>query len=273
MRLGLDAGKDTHDLAVELGIRGVPISAQALVEQGVEATLAPLRARGLEVCQIGAFGYNPLLPDKEALAKQTALVEQAAELAADTGCPYIVINGGNHHPSGFLHGYAENFTDAALDEAAANLKPLCEKAGTAGACLSIEPYIKSAVSSPERFLALAEKVGSPALRVNLDVTNFFGLDEMWDCTETVRNACRSLAGHYGLVHVKDVVLREGFHIHVDLAPIDEGACDWTLMLKEAAPHVPDDSWVVLEHIASPEEARRCTAYLRHCAAEAGVTLE
>ena len=50
MRLGLEAGKDTHDLAVELGIKGVPISAEQLVRDGVEATLAPLRARGLQVC-------------------------------------------------------------------------------------------------------------------------------------------------------------------------------------------------------------------------------
>ena len=43
MRLGLDAGKDTLDLAVELGIRGVPISADRLARDGVGATLAPLR--------------------------------------------------------------------------------------------------------------------------------------------------------------------------------------------------------------------------------------
>ena len=45
MRLGLEAGKDTLDLAVELGIRGVPISADRLVQDGVQATLAPLRIR------------------------------------------------------------------------------------------------------------------------------------------------------------------------------------------------------------------------------------
>ena len=104
MRLGLEAGKDTLDLAVELGIRGVPISADALVKEGVEATLAPLRARGLEVCQIGAFGYNPLSSDTERQAAQTALLEQAIPLAPETGCTYITICGGNRHPSGFGAG-------------------------------------------------------------------------------------------------------------------------------------------------------------------------
>ena len=71
MRLGIDAGKHTQDVAVEHGIRGVPISADQLVNEGVEATLAPLNARGLQVCQIGAFGFNPLSTDsRSASAKR-----------------------------------------------------------------------------------------------------------------------------------------------------------------------------------------------------------
>ena len=33
MRLGLEAGEHTHALATELGIKGVPISAEQLVKQ------------------------------------------------------------------------------------------------------------------------------------------------------------------------------------------------------------------------------------------------
>ena len=75
-----------------------------------------LRERGLEVCQIGAFGYNPLSTDRERQAQQAALLEQVIPLAAETGCPYVVINGGNYHPSGFGAGDALNFTDQALDD-------------------------------------------------------------------------------------------------------------------------------------------------------------
>ena len=37
--------------------------AQKLVDQGVDAALAPLQDRGLEVCQVAAFGFNPLADD------------------------------------------------------------------------------------------------------------------------------------------------------------------------------------------------------------------
>jgi sugar phosphate isomerase/epimerase len=272
MRLAIDAGEHTISAAEELGIRGVPITAADLVAKGAGAVVDPLRAQGLEVCQIGAFGYNPLHPDPAVLAAQTDLVRKAIALAPETGCRYIVVNGGNRHPSGFAHGHRDNFTGKALDAVAAALTPLVALAEKSGVCISIEPYIKSVVSSPERFMKLAAKVASPALRINLDVTNFYDLSDMWNCAATVRRACRRLKGHYGLVHVKDITLREGFHIHIDLAPIDQGATDWALVLREAAPHVPTDSWVILEHVGSMEEARRSAAFLRAAARRAGVEL-
>ena len=101
MRLGLEAGPHTLDMAVAHGVGGVPVSAEQLVNDGVDVTLAPLRERGLAVCQIGAFGYNPLSTDRERQAQQAEILAQAIPLAGATGCSYIVICGGNYHPSGF----------------------------------------------------------------------------------------------------------------------------------------------------------------------------
>ena len=98
MRLGLEAGGDTLDLAVEHGVKGVPIGADALVNDGVAATMEPLRRRGLEACQIGAFGYNPLSSDRERQTEQAAMLGKAIPLAAETGCTYITICGGNVSP-------------------------------------------------------------------------------------------------------------------------------------------------------------------------------
>lgn len=273
MRLGLDAGQHTRDVAVAERIKGVPISAEQLVNDGVEATLAPLRARGLEVCQIGAFMFNPLSSDADAQAKQAAVLEQAIPLAAQTGCPYIVINGGNYHPSGYGAGDARNFTDDALDRVAAALRPHLEAAEKYGAKLTIEAYLKTAVNSPESFLRLKEKAGGPdALRCNIDVTSLYDYHDLWHPAAKVEHVCTALAGHYGLCHLKGVALKDGFHIHAELAPITEDATDWQQVLSLIAPHVPADSWVILEHVATPEEARTSLAHLRAAAARAGVTL-
>jgi sugar phosphate isomerase/epimerase len=273
MRLGLEAGQHTHDVAVEQGIKGVPISADQLVNNGVDATLAPLKERGLEVCQIGAFMFNVLSTDAEAQAKQAATLEKAIPLAAETGCTYIVINGGNYDPSAFGDGDPRNFTDAALDTVAERLKPHLEAAEKHGVKLTIEAYLKTAVYSVESFLKLKDKVGgTDALRCNIDVTSLYDYHDLWDPTAKVEQVCTGLAGHYGLGHLKGVALKPGFHIHAELAPVTEDRTDWAQVLKLMAPHVPEDSWVILEHVATAEEARASLDHLRQAAATVGVTL-
>ncbi len=273
MRLALEAGAATVEAAVELGIRGVPISMDRLVAQGVDATLEPLRARGLQVCQIGAFGYNPLSADRERQARQRDLLEQAIELAPATGCRYLVICGGNYHPSGFAATDPRNFGEAALGAVARDLEPVVALAERHGARISIEPYLKTAIFSPERFLALKQRIPSDALRVNVDVTSFYDFRDMVDPGQTIRRVCASLAGHYGLAHVKEIALAEGFHIHAGLVPLGSGVTDWSRVLSLMAPHLPADSWTILEHVASADEARASVARLREFAAQAGVVLE
>ena len=90
--------------------------------------------------------------------------------------------------------------------------------------------------------------------------------------EALASLRAALAGHYGLAHIKEVALDEGFHIHAGLAPLGAGNTDWALMLGGIAPHMPEDSWVVLEHVATPEEGRNSLGILKTAAEKAGISL-
>lgn len=273
MRLGLEAGEYTLDLAVEQGVSGVPIEAEKLVESGVKATLKPIHARNLAVCQIGAFGYNPLSTDQAAQAKQQETLEKVIPLAAETGCPYVVIGSGNYHPSGFGAADARNFQVEALDILAAELSPLLALAEKHGVYLSMELYLKTAVNSPERFLTLKEKVGSDALKANIDVSSLYDFGDMIDPSAKIQHVCTALAGHYGLGHIKDIGLEEGFHIHMGLAPLGSSPTDWSEVLRLMAPHMPEDSWLIVEHVLTPEEGRKSLGIVRAAAQKAGITFE
>lgn len=273
MRLGLEAGQYTLDAAVECGIKGTPISGELLVRDGVAETLRPLRERGLDPCQVGAFGYNPLSSDVETQAQQTALLKALIPLAAEAGCPYIVIGPGNYHPSGFGGCDARNFTEEALDTMARALEPLLQLAVRYQVRLSVEAYLKGAIGSAERFVSLWKRIGSDALRCNVDVTSLYDFRDMFNPSETVRRTCTGLAGHYGLGHVKDVGLAEGFHIHIGLAPLGSSPTDWAEALRLMDPHMPEDSWLILEHVSTPEEARASLKLLREAATRAGVLLD
>jgi sugar phosphate isomerase/epimerase len=273
MRLGLEAGAHTLDLAVQHGIKGVPIWIDQLANDGLKATLEPLRARDLHACQIGAFGYNPLSPDHTEQARQTQMLHKTIPLAADTGCPYIVICGGNHHASGFGAADARNFTTQAIDQIARTLEPIIKLAEQHRAKISIEAYLKTAINSPESFLELWQKIGSDALRVNVDVTSLYDVRDTWNPSKTIEHTCNGFAGHYGLGHIKDIKLEEGFHVHMGLGALGSSATDWAQVLRQMNPHMPADSWLILEHVSSPEEAETSLKVLREAAKRARVMLE
>jgi sugar phosphate isomerase/epimerase len=273
MRLGIEAGGHTLDLAVKHSIRGVPIYIDRLVNDGVEKTLAPLEERGLEVCQIGAFGYNPLSTDEAEQVRQTKMLEQAIPLANETGCSYLTICGGNYHPSGFGTADLRNFEPNALEKIAQKLSPLVKLAEKHNVKLTIEAYLKTAINSPETFLELWQKINSDALRVNIDVTSLYDVRDVWDSKKTAQHICTSLAGHYGLGHIKDVKLGEGFHVHMGLGPLGSSTTDWSQVLRLMNPNMPEDSWLILEHVSSPEEADASVKLLRDAARKADVALE
>ncbi|MXU64390.1 sugar phosphate isomerase/epimerase family protein [Oceanomicrobium pacificus] len=273
MRLGIEAGADTIEAAVELGIRGVPVDAAELASKGVGATLSTLKKHGLEVCQIGAFGFNPLSEDEAAQETQKDLLREVIPMAADTGCPYIVICGGNHHPSGFGDFDPRNWTEGAFDELVVTLQPFVALAARHGAKIAIEPYLKTAINHPERFHRLRERLSHPeALVANVDVTSLYDFRDYARPDQICREVCQGFSGVYGLGHIKDIGLEPGFHLQMGLAPLGTSPTNWIEVLRMMEPHMPKDSWLILEHLSDIEEARRSTAKLRDYAKEAGVSL-
>ena len=65
MRFGfLGQFPEARQIAGEIGAHGLPLWINALANQAPEAAIAPIRNAGMEVCQIGVFGYNPLSPNR-----------------------------------------------------------------------------------------------------------------------------------------------------------------------------------------------------------------
>lgn len=273
MKLGLEAGSETVDIAADLGVRGVPINAVDLVKQGVDATLGPLHARGLQVCQIGAFGFNPLHPNEAVLSENRRIVEAAIPMAAETSCVHIVVCGGNYHPSGFGGHDPRNEAPDTLRRIADVLNPLVSLAHGHGIKLSIEPYLKTAINSPARFFELRDLIDHPtALVANVDVTSLYDYRDYVAPDARCVEVCEGFAGAYGLGHIKDVDLSDGFHLHMGLAPLGSSPTDWTKVLTMMVPHMQQHSWLILEHVTDADEARRSLAKLRMYAEEAGVSL-
>jgi sugar phosphate isomerase/epimerase len=272
MKLALEAGPATLDLARELAVAGVPLDADTLLRDGPAATLAPLRERGLSPCQIGAFFFNPLDPDLAARAASAERVARLIPLAAEAGCPFIAFAAGSRATDIFGGADPGNLADNALAEAASTLAPLADLATRHGVRLTLEPHIRSVLATPERAAALFARVGSPALRVTLDVSNFYDFFDLLD-SEPMRLRCETaLAPCCGIVHFKEIAVLPGFHFHAGMVPMGSGRTDWRAVLGTAAKIAPSDGWLLVEHCATPEEARASIALVRAAAAGLGLPL-
>lgn len=273
MRIGLNVGPLTVDLAIEEGIKGAAFNnAPQLLTDGVKATLAPIRDKGLEVCQIAHWMYNPLGPERE---KQVGLgreIEKIIPLLPETGHPMLLLNAGNYDQRSYGGTHPNNFTDAALDDAARALVPIVKLAEKNAVTIVIEPFVQNVVSTPERFIALKEKIGSKAFMCNLDLCNFYDFNDMMHPSDTAHHVCQVLAGHYVTAHVKDLRMVPGVHIHIEEAPFGEGVSDWATAFKYFAKDMPADGWVTLEHAKTREDALLGLRNMRAVATRAGVTL-
>ncbi len=80
--------------------------------------------------------------------------------------------------------------------------------------------------------------------------------DTWNPKPTILHACTSLKEHYGLIHLKELALKPGFHAHIELVAHDQGNTPWDYVLENCRAHIPPESWVMIEHIPSLEDGRR-----------------
>lgn len=272
LRLALEAGSFTLEAAVALGVTAVPIDGDALLRDGVDATLAPLRQRGLVPCQVSAFFLNPLDPDPTARTHAVERFSQLIPRVAATGARFIALPGGSLHPDVFGGADPRNLSDAALDAAADVLTPLATRARDHGLVLSLEPHLRSVLATPERAAALCDRVNSPGLRITFDVSNTYDFFDLLDPTAMIARWDAALSGRTGLVHLKEGVLQPGFHLHAGLGPLGTGGTDWSAVLAVAARIAPSDTWLLVEHCADASEATASVALIREAATRVGLQL-
>jgi sugar phosphate isomerase/epimerase len=270
MRLAIEGEGIGLETALSLGVAGVPLNSEQIDAMGAAAVLYPLTTSGLGVAQIGAYSFNPLHPDTSVVAESTAMVSRMIHASTLLGKPAIVLSCGNYNPNAYSAIDRRNRSDQALDCYAEALVPLLVEAEAAGVRLAIEPYVKGVIYDADSFAALASRVGSPALCCNFDPTSLYDLADLMDPTNRISETCEKLAGRIGVVHLKEIALADGFHIHSGLVPLGEGPTDWAAVMRSLPAMGCTEAWCLIEHVTSIDEARRSIALVRCLAAASGI---
>ena len=85
--------------------------------------------------------------------------------------------------------------------------------------------------------------------------------------------CKTLAGHYRYVHVKDMKFTPGFHIHIDEAAVGEGVTDWVTAFKHIKQDLSQNGSIVLEHMKTPEQVDNSMVAMKSAVQKAGIVFD
>jgi len=148
--------------------------------------------------------------DREPLAQRAANQARAIQVAQWMGADILILNG-------------ERSTDQARQwaEHVDRLSRLCQLAEEAGVTLAVEPEPLLVIGSSQDALDMIGAVGSPALKVNLDV----GHAQITD--DDVAASIRRLGPAIAHLHLEDIAGRVHRHL-----PLGEGDMDF-VAIREA----------------------------------------
>jgi len=264
--LGLDSG-GLIDQAKAHGVSGLLMDISEARKQPAEDWRRQLEDNELEVVQVGAWALNPLRPT----AETEQIAREAIAAAAELGAPCIVLGGGSKNPNHSFCGHPYNFTDAAISEAASNLKPLAQEAEAAGLVVTLEIHFATVLHDWEACRRLIDEISSRSVKINLDAANMIRYHDYWNSSDYIRKGVESLGGMIATCHAKDVIMHDALHLHIDECPAGEGCLNYADIIGLVDAHLPPDTYMVVEHTPL-DKLPAAMDYIRESAAKAGVAI-
>lgn len=273
MRLGLGLGGlglDSQGLIEQAkahGVSGILMDISEVRKQPIADWQRQLAENGLEVVQVGGWIHNFLRPKPET----EDILREAIAAAANLDAGRVILGGGTKNPNHSFCGHPGNFTDAAIIEAAASIKPLAREADAAGLLLTLEIHFATVLYDWEACRKLIEAVDSPALKLNLDAANMIRYQDYWSSSAYIRQGLEILGDMIETCHAKDVVMHDALHLHMDECPAGEGCLNYADIIALVDEHLRPDTYMVVEHTPL-DKLPAAMAYIRESAAKAGVAI-
>jgi sugar phosphate isomerase/epimerase len=228
-----------------------------------------LRA-GVGVAQVNGRYESMINPDaaarQAAIATYGALIGVCARLQADN----VYVRPGSLNPGGHWWPHPENHTPATLDRLVDSLRQISTMAEDAGVVIVVEGHTVSPLDTAVVVRAVIDRVGSPALKFNLDPVNFVSnVQDVYRSRRVLDDLFDQLGEVTWALHAKDMTVEDRHVVHISEVVMGRGFMDLGYMLTQFERARPE-GYVIVEHLpdALIPEARDA---LLAAAAQAGLT--
>jgi len=231
--------------------------------------VAAARRHDVVIAEVGAWS-NPLDTDPVKAAEALEKCRLQLDLAERVGALCCVNIAGSCSPSKWDGPHADNFLPATFDRIVETVRSVIDAVKPRRTFYTLETMPWIFPSSPDEYLTLIRAIDRPAFGVHLDPVNMINCPERAQQSGAFLRECFAKLGPYiKSCHAKDIVLRDGFMVHLDECRPGTGVLDYATFLREANKLDPDLP-ICLEHL-SDNEYPIAAEHLRSVAAANGLT--
>ncbi len=229
---------------------------------GCDAALArrvrrACQGSGLDLAAVSGYA-NPLRPELAPMGATVAQLAGLIELLPVLGARRVVSWSGSY-AEGIGDAHAENQSEAAWEALRRHVDALFPLLDAAEGVLVLEPFFTHVLNTPERAAAFCAEVGSPYVRLVLDPPNLLP-PALWERqAELITAAVATLARYVGLVHLKDMRLRDG---QLDMPAAGQGLLDYPALLAAIA-RAELSAPLIIEHVRLEDAAAARYFVLSH----------
>ena len=203
---------------------------------------------GLDLAAVSGYA-NPLRPE---LAPMGSTVEQLAGLIELL--PLLdarrVVSWSGTYADGITDAHPDNQGDAAWEALRRHVDELNPLLEDADGLLVLEPFFAHVLNTPERAAAFCRELASPYVRLVLDPPNLLPPAEWGRQAELIPALVATLAPFVGLVHLKDMRLRDGT---LDMPGPGQGELDYRTLLAALA-RAELSAPLIIEHVGLNQAA-------------------
>jgi sugar phosphate isomerase/epimerase len=203
---------------------------------------------GVGVAQVNGRYESMVNPDtslrQQGITTYRALIQVCARLQGDN----VYVRPGSMNPGGHWWPHPENHSAATIDRLVDSLSQISRMAEDAGVVVVVEGHTVSPLDTAAKVREVIDRVGSPALKFNLDPVNFVSnVQDVYHSRRVLDDLFDTLGELNWAIHAKDMAVEDRHVVHISEVVMGRGHMDLGYMLQRFE-KVRPEGYVIVEHL-------------------------